>query len=241
MSTLLQVSSMSDVQIILFAADLTLCCSSNLRELHSPWPTQLSIPLARDQPACFAWNSRVSWNIELLVLKMGHPQGNGMTAILHVTEIILIVPLFSCSTTTFYKWATNGQHTWSSVPQDSDSPVDVCSFMFCSLLSELIHSKEGFVFISFSLVGIQIWSLDWLCLKSLIPGFDDMLTNQRAWHKPVELAPSVGRSCSWIRGQRKPTRPQSCQQSCQRRWPCHHCLSVASPFTEGLPCLLAPQ
>lgn len=34
---LVQVSSMSDVHIILFAADLTLCCSSTLSQLHSSW------------------------------------------------------------------------------------------------------------------------------------------------------------------------------------------------------------
>lgn len=101
--------------------------------------------------------------------------------------------------------------------------------------------KGELVFIPFSLVGIQIRSLDWSCLKSLIPGFDDMLTNQRAWHQPVELALSVGRSHSWIKGQRKPTRPQSCHQSCQRRWPCRNCLSVGSPFTKGLPCPPVPQ
>lgn len=40
------------------------------------------------------------------------------------------------------------------------------------------HWRETFVFVSFSLVEIQAPSLDFYCFARLIPGVDDLLTNQ---------------------------------------------------------------
>lgn len=48
-----QVSCLSGVQLVLFAAGLVLCCACDLSLLKGPLPSQPAVPPARDQPSAF--------------------------------------------------------------------------------------------------------------------------------------------------------------------------------------------
>lgn len=53
-----QVSCLSGLQLVLFAAGLILCCASDLSLLSSPLPSQPGVLPARDQPSAFPGTQR---------------------------------------------------------------------------------------------------------------------------------------------------------------------------------------
>lgn len=112
-----QVSCLSGLQLILFAAGLILCCASDLSLLISPLPSQPDVLPARDQPSAFPGTQRypVSWDIGFSVLKLGQSQANQATDhpicnIHHLTNIYIYV---NCSTDTFYKLITDAQRGYA--------------------------------------------------------------------------------------------------------------------------------
>lgn len=103
------VSSMSGLQIILFAAGLILCCASDLSLLCGPLPSQPSSTCC-DQPAHFTWGFLEHWTWSA---KTGTVPGKlGQLVTLCATFIISVAPKFNCSTNSFYKLVTSWQATW---------------------------------------------------------------------------------------------------------------------------------